>query len=116
LLITLSSVRKIHQEQHREYRKDIMKKRTKEIVESLVLTAMALICLACGCFAWDLGQEGKAIFLIMCSLYVAMWVHAGLVGIVSIAKFVDKKEETSNSEAVAKSPSTNAEKSDGAHR
>ena len=86
-----------------------MKKQTKEIVENLVLTVMALICLACGCFAWDLGQEGKAIFLIMCSLYVAMWVHAGLVGIVSIKKIMDKKEETSNSEAVEKSSSTNKE-------
>jgi len=74
-----------------------MKKRNKEIVETIVLMVMALIVLVCGSLAWDLGEEGKAIFMIMCSVYIAMWIHAGMVATLINAKFEDKKEETSNS-------------------
>ena len=81
-----------------------MKKRTKEIVENVALGTMAMIILLCGCIAKDIGQEGKAICLIMCSLYLVMWVHAGLVATLISAKLeVKKKEETSNSEVVEKS-------------
>ena len=56
-----------------------MKKRTKEIVENVALGTGAIIALLCGAFWKEVGQEGKGIFLIMCSLYLAMWVHAGIV-------------------------------------
>ena len=69
-----------------------MKKRTKEIVENLGLGAMSMIILLCGGFAWDVGQEGKAICLIMLSLYLAMWVHAGIMATLINAKFENKKE------------------------
>lgn len=85
-----------------------MKKRTKEIVENVALGTMAMIILICGAFAKEIGQEGKAICLIMSSLYLAMWVHAGIVATLINAKFEDKKEETSDSRAVEKSASTNA--------
>ena len=81
-----------------------MKKRNKEIVENVALGTGAIIILICGAFAKEIGQEGKAICLIMCSLYIAMWVHAGIVAKLINAKFQDKKEETSNSGAVEKVP------------
>lgn len=73
-----------------------MKKRTKEIVENVALGTIAVLILFCGSFAKEVGEEGTAICLIMCSLYMAMWVHAGIVATRINAKFEDKKEETSN--------------------
>ena len=72
-----------------------MKKRTKEIVKILCQVASSMIILLCGGFAWEIGQEGKAICLIMLSLYLAMWVHAGIMATLINAKFENKKEETS---------------------
>ena len=71
-----------------------MKKRDKRIVENVALSLMAMIILLCGAFAKEIGQEGKAICLIMTSLYIAMWVHAGIVATLINAKLEDKKEET----------------------
>lgn len=79
-----------------------MKRRTKEIFENVGLGLMAMIVLLCGSFAKEIGQEGKAIFLIMCSLYTAMWVHAGIVATLINAKFEDKKEQTTQSGAADK--------------
>jgi len=93
-----------------------MKKRTKEIVENVALGTIAMLILLCGGFAKEIGQEGIAICFIMCSLYLAMWVHAGIVATLVNAKFEGKKEETSDSSAVEKSASTNAEKREGSHR
>lgn len=91
-----------HLIEYRDYRKDIMKKRTKEIVKILCQVASSMIILLCGGFAWDIGQEGKAICYIMLSLYLAMWVHAGIMATLINAKFENKKEETSDSVVVEK--------------
>ena len=79
-----------------------MKKRDKEIVGMIVLMVTSFIFLFCGSLAWDLGEEGKAIVLIMCSLYVAMYIHAGMVATLVHAKFEDRKKELSNNSIVGK--------------
>jgi len=84
-----------------------MKKQDKDMVVTIALIAGSLIVLLGGVFAKEIGQEGKAIFMIMCSLYLAMWVHAGIVASRINAKLEDKKEEKSNSGAVEKSASRN---------
>lgn len=68
-----------------------MKKRNKEIIESLALMAMSLFLLVNGCFAKELGEEGVAIGMIMCSLYIAMWVHAGMVATLVNRKFEETR-------------------------
>lgn len=92
-----------------------MKKRTKEIVRNLGVLAMSMIILLCGGFAWEIGQEGKAICYIMTSLYLAMWVHAGIMATLINAKFENKKEETSDSVVVEKPNSINTEERKTAH-
>jgi len=87
----------------------MMKKRTKENLENLGLFAVAILFLLCGCWAWEIGQEGKAICLFFSSLYITMWVHAGIVAMLINAKFEDKKGETSDSVTVEKHNSTRAE-------
>ena len=70
-----------------------MSKQTKEILKDLVLIVMSLIALFCGCYAKETGQEGKSIFLIMCSLYLAMWIHAGIIGSLINKKSGNKREQ-----------------------
>ena len=81
-----------------------MKKQDEEVVGMIVLFIMAFIFLFCGSLAWDLGEEGKAIVLIMCSLYVAMYIHAGMIATLVNAKFEDRKKEISNNSIVGKAP------------
>ena len=92
-----------------------MKKQEKNIVKSLVVMAVSFIMLLCGVFWKEEGFEGKGIFLIMCSLYMAMWVQAGILRDDINAKLEEIKEEIGKSRAVEKSASTNAEKSEGSH-
>jgi hypothetical protein len=56
-----------------------MTKQTKEILKCLVGMIVTMIILADGCYSKQIGIEGKGIFLIMCSLYMAMWTHAGII-------------------------------------
>ncbi len=51
----------------------------KDIIVIIVFMVIAFIFLFCGSLALDSGEEGKAIVLIMCSLYVAMYIHAGMI-------------------------------------
>lgn len=75
-----------------------MKKQTKEIIETLILFLMSLFLLAFGCIAKEQGREGIGIFMIMCSLYVALWVHAGLTGTI-IARKIRERDNEVNWEA-----------------
>ena len=59
-----------------------MKKETKEIIENIFLFIMSMILLTCGCIAKEQGFEGIGIFMIMGSLYLVMWIHAGIVGMI----------------------------------
>ena len=93
-----------------------MKKQDKNMVKSLGVMAGSFILLLCGVFWKEMGLEGKAIFMIMCSLYLAMWVHAGILRDDINAKLEEIKEEIGKSCAVEKSASTNAEKSEESHR
>ncbi len=55
-------------------------KKTKEIIENLFLFIGSTFLLICGCIAVEQGQEGIGLFMIVNSLYVVLWIHAGLVG------------------------------------
>ena len=71
-----------------------MEKETKTVLEDVALTLVAITMLLCGCTFIDIGPTGKGIFLIMCSLYIIMWIHAGLIGTIIINKLeeIRKKE------------------------
>jgi hypothetical protein len=56
-----------------------MTKQTKEILKYLIGGIGTMIILADGCYSKQIGLEGKGIFLIMGSLYLAMWIHAGII-------------------------------------
>jgi hypothetical protein len=79
-----------------------MKKQDKNIVKSLILFAGSIIMLLCGVFWKGQGYEGKAIVLIMCSLYTAMWIHAGIVSDRIDAKLEEIKDEIGRSRDVEK--------------
>ena len=70
-----------------------MKKRDKDAVKTIATMATAIIILFCGSFAKEIGQEGKAIFLIMCSLYIAMCAHAGIIGTLINTKLENKEKQ-----------------------
>jgi len=76
----------------------------KDIIVIIVFMVIALIFLFCGSLAWDSGEEGKAIVLIMCSLYVAMYIHAGMIASLINSKLRDVKKELSNSGIAGKVP------------
>ena len=86
------------------------------MVKSITAMFFAVLMLLCGAFAFEIGQEGKAICLIMCSLYLAMWVQAAIIRDDLNAKLEEIRDEIGKSGAVEKSASTNAQKSEGAHR
>ncbi|MEJ2649345.1 MAG: hypothetical protein P8016_13175 [Sedimentisphaerales bacterium] len=70
-----------------------MKKETKEIIENLFLFIGSLLLLAFGCIARERGQEGIGLFMIVSSLYVVLWIHAGLTGTIIEKKL--KREQGS---------------------
>jgi len=70
-----------------------MKKQTKNIGNSLIVLAGSFILLLGGVFSKEQGFEWAAIVLIMCSLYMAMWLHAGILRDDINAKLEEIKEE-----------------------
>ncbi len=72
---------------------DIMTKQAKKMLEDVVLTLVAITILICGCISIDIGYIGKGIFGIMCSLYMIMWVHAGLIGTIIVNKFEEIRKQ-----------------------
>ena len=82
-----------------------MKKQDKKMVGNIVVMAVCLITLVCGAFWEEMGWEGKGTFLIMCSLYLAMWLQAGIVRDDINAKLEEIKEEIGKSCVVEKSAS-----------
>jgi len=72
-----------------------MKKKTKVVLENVALCLASMFILICGCVTLDLGHYGKGIFYIMTSLYLAMWIHAGLVGIMVVRKLENRNIERS---------------------
>ncbi|MBC8468212.1 MAG: hypothetical protein H8D56_01970 [Planctomycetes bacterium] len=86
-----------------------MKEQDKKMIGNIVVMAVCLIMLVFGTFWKKIGLEGKGIFLIMCSLYLAMWLQAGIVRDDIKAKLEEIKEEISKGCAVEKSASTNKE-------
>ena len=79
-----------------------MKKQNKKIVTNLFIFFNSVLMLICGVFWKEWGYEGKGIILIMCSLYTAMWVHAGIVGDRIGAQLDEIKDEIGKSGAVEK--------------
>ena len=72
-----------------------MKKVTKEMLENIILCFVSVLILICGCVVLDQGHYGKGVFYIMISLYLAMWIHAGLVGTIVVRKLEDRNIERS---------------------
>ncbi len=72
------------------------------MVKNLTLFAGSVSMLVCGVLWKEMDIEGSCIFLIMCSLYMAMWVHAGIVSDRINAKLDEIKDEIVKSGAVEK--------------
>ena len=72
------------------------------MVRNLILFAGSVSMLVCGVLWKEMDIEGSCIFLIMCSLYMAMWVHAGIVSDRINEKLDEIKDEIVKSGAVEK--------------
>ena len=81
-----------------------MKKKDKSIVRSIFLMVVSMTFLFCGVFCKKEGQEGIDIFMIMCSLYLALWTAAGIIRDDVCAKLDEIKDEIGNNSAVVKVP------------
>jgi ABC-type transport system involved in Fe-S cluster assembly fused permease/ATPase subunit len=73
------------------------------IVKSIIVMVGSVILLFCGVLWKEAGFEGKGIVLIMCSLYLALWVAAGIVRDDVCAKLEEIKDEISKSGTAEKS-------------
>jgi len=72
------------------------------MVKNLTLFAGSVSMLVCGVLWKEMDIEGSCIFLIICSLYMAMWVHGGIVSDRINAKLDEIKDEIVKSGAVEK--------------
>jgi hypothetical protein len=79
-----------------------MKKKHKNMVRSTTLMVVSMIFLFCGVFWKEEGFEGNGIIFIMYSLYLALWVAAGIVRDDVCAKLEEIKDEIGKNSAVVK--------------
>lgn len=73
------------------------------MIKNLTLFAGSVSMLVCGVLWKEMDIEGSCIFLIMCSLYMAMWLHAGILSDRINAKLDEIKDEIGKSGSVEKS-------------
>lgn len=99
-------------------RKSIMKKRTENLILCYIFSFGAFVWLILGCLALKLNYKWQAVFLLMCSLFTMLVVHAILINIALIHELVKKikqeemedREKTMDGETVEHSDSTDAKK------
>lgn len=76
-----------------------MKKRNRVMAKIIASIVSAMLLLLSGALALEIGQQAKAVVLIMCSLYVAIWTHAGIVSTLINAKFKTQQKERTGVES-----------------